>query len=50
MMDDFDLEQEELNDMDYRSNDKGPWKKIFKTVLRQRKIFINTYSNIITHI
>ena len=34
-MDDFDLEQEELNDLDYRSNNKGPWKKIFKTVLKQ---------------
>lgn len=40
MMDDFDLEQEELNDMDYRSNDKGPWKKIFKTVLYHKRTFI----------
>ena len=40
MMDDFDLEQEELNDMDYLSNDKGPWKKIFKTVLYHKRTFI----------
>lgn len=39
-MEDFDLEQEELNDLDYRSNDKGPWKKIFKTVLLHKKTFI----------
>ena len=30
-MDDYDIEQEELNDLDYHSNNKGPWKKIFKT-------------------
>ena len=40
MVDDFDLEEEELNDLDYHSNNKGPWKKIFKTVLKQRKVFI----------
>ncbi len=39
-MEDFDLEQEELNDLDYRSNNKGPWKKIFKTVLLHKKTFI----------
>lgn len=32
-MEEFDLEEEELNDMDYHSNQMGPWKKIFKTVL-----------------
>lgn len=37
-MDDFDYEAEEINDLDYRSNNKGPWKKIFKTVLKQKKI------------
>ena len=46
-MDDFDLEQEELNDLDYRSNNKGPWKKIFKTVLKQRKIFIGLIITVI---
>ncbi len=39
-MEDFDLEQEGLNDLDYRSNNKGPWKKIFKTVLLHKKTFI----------
>ena len=47
MMDDYDLEQEELNDLDYRSNNKGPWKKIFKTVLRQRKTFIGLIITVI---
>ena len=46
-MDDFDLEQEELNDLDYHSNNKGPWKKIFKTVLKQRKIFIGLIITVI---
>ena len=46
-MDDFDLEQEELNDLDYRSNNKGPWKKIFKTVLKQRKIFTGLIISVI---
>ena len=36
-MDDFDIEQEELDDLDYRSNNKGPWKKIFKTVFIHKK-------------
>ncbi|HIT49637.1 MAG TPA: ABC transporter ATP-binding protein [Candidatus Pelethenecus faecipullorum] len=31
-MDDFDLEQEEFSDVDYKSGTKGPWKKIIKTV------------------
>ena len=47
MMDDYDLEEEELNDLDYRSNDKGPWKKIFKTVLKQKKIFIGLVISVI---
>lgn len=37
-MDDFDYEAEEINDLDYRSNNKGPWKKIFKTVLKHKGI------------
>lgn len=35
-MEDFNYEQEALQDMDYRSNNKGPWKKIFKTVLKHK--------------
>ena len=46
-MDDFDLEQEELNDLDYHSNNRGPWKKIFKTVLKQKKIFIGLILTVI---
>ncbi|MDE7263285.1 MAG: ABC transporter ATP-binding protein/permease [Anaeroplasmataceae bacterium] len=38
-MEEFDYEQEELNDLDYRSNNKGPWKKIFKTVLLHKRVF-----------
>lgn len=29
-MDDFDLEQEEFSDVDYKSGTKGPWKKSSK--------------------
>lgn len=32
-MEDFDIEEEELSDLDYHSTQKGPWKKIFQTVL-----------------
>lgn len=35
-MDDFDIEEEELNDLDYHSSNRGPWKKIFKTVLMHK--------------
>ena len=31
-MEDFELD-EEIKDMEYHSTDKGPWKKIIKTVL-----------------
>ncbi len=37
-MEDYDYEAEELNDMDYKSKNRGPWKKIFKTVLKHRKL------------
>lgn len=40
MPDDYDAEEEELSDMDYHSNKKGPWKKIFKTVLLHKKYAI----------
>ena len=46
-MDDFDLEQEEINDMDYHSNNKGPWKKIFKTVLMYKKFAIGLICSVI---
>ena len=28
--------EEEIKDLDYHSKDKGPWKKIIKTVLKHR--------------
>ncbi len=37
-MEEYDYEAEELNDMDYKSKNRGPWKKIFKTVLKHRKL------------
>ncbi|MDE5714538.1 MAG: ABC transporter ATP-binding protein/permease [Anaeroplasmataceae bacterium] len=37
-MEEYDYETEELNDMDYKSKNKGPWKKIFKTVLQHKKL------------
>ena len=46
-MEDFDYEQEALNDIDYRSNNKGPWKKIFKTVLLHKGIAIGLVSSVI---
>ncbi|MDE7213621.1 MAG: ABC transporter ATP-binding protein/permease [Anaeroplasmataceae bacterium] len=46
-MDDFDYEQEEINDLDYRSNNKGPWKKIFKTVLLHKGTFIGLILSVI---
>ena len=38
-MEDFELD-EEIKDMDYHSKDKGPWKKIIKTVLKNKKLVI----------
>ena len=35
-MADYDVEQEELDDIDYHSNNKGPWKKILNTVLMHK--------------
>ncbi|MDE6655438.1 MAG: hypothetical protein K2J85_00430, partial [Anaeroplasmataceae bacterium] len=46
-MDDFDYEQEEINDLDYRSNNKGPWKKIFKTVLLHKGVFCGLILSVI---
>ncbi|MDE7161709.1 MAG: ABC transporter ATP-binding protein/permease [Anaeroplasmataceae bacterium] len=46
-MDDFDLEEEEINDLDYRSNNKGPWKKIFKTVLLHPKMAVGLILSVI---
>ncbi len=36
-MEEFELD-EEIKDMDYHSKDKGPWKKIIRTVLKHRGI------------
>ena len=38
-MEDFDYEQEALNDIDYRSNNKGPWKKIYFLGLTENDCF-----------
>jgi ATP-binding cassette subfamily B protein len=38
-MEDFELD-EEIKDMDYHSKEKGPWKKIIKTVLKNKKLVI----------
>ena len=46
-MEDFDIEQEELNDMDYHSNNKGPWKKIFKTVLLHKKYVVGLLVSVV---
>ncbi|MDE7105625.1 MAG: ABC transporter ATP-binding protein/permease, partial [Anaeroplasmataceae bacterium] len=46
-MEDFDYEQEEINDLDYRSNNKGPWKKIFKTVLLHKGTFCGLILSVI---
>lgn len=46
-MEDFDYEQEALNDLDYRSSNKGPWKKIFKTVLLHKGIAIGLVISVI---
>lgn len=46
-MDDFDIEQEEINDLDYHSNNKGPWKKIFKTVLLHPKMAVGLILSVI---
>lgn len=46
-MEDFDYEQEELNDLDYRSNNKGPWKKIFKTVLLHKGVFCGLLASVL---
>lgn len=32
----YDAEEEELNDLDYHSHAKGPWKKIIKTVFKHK--------------
>lgn len=46
-MEDFDYEQEALNDLDYRSSNKGPWKKIFKTVLLHKGLAIGLILSVI---
>ena len=46
-MDDYDIEQEELNDLDYHSNNKGPWKKIFKTVLLHKGFVVGLLISVI---
>ena len=46
-MEDFDYEEESLNDMDYHSNNKGPWKKIFKTVLLHKKTVVGLLISVI---
>ena len=46
-MEEFDIEEEELNDMDYHSSDKGPWKKIFKTVLLHKKYVVGLLISVI---
>lgn len=46
-MEEFDIEEEELNDMDYHSSDKGPWKKIFKTVLLHKRYVVGLLISVI---
>lgn len=42
----YDIE-EELHDVDYHSSDKGPWKKIIKTVLLHKKYAIGLIISVI---
>lgn len=42
-----DYTEEEWKDVDYHSNKKGPWKKIFKTVLLHKKFAIGLVISVI---
>lgn len=45
-MEEFELD-EEIKDMDYHSKDRGPWKKIIKTVLKHRGISVGLILSVI---
>ena len=46
-MQEYDEELEEIEDLDYHSNEKGPWKKIIKTVLMRKDLVIGLLISVI---